>query len=47
VIHSKSKQLHFNLALNECDLKRRWTQMKKTHVNMVSNEHVTKERGIR
>jgi len=27
LVHSKSKQLHFNVAWNDCDLKWMWSQM--------------------
>jgi len=37
VIHSKSKQLHFNVEYNERDLKRTWSQMNLVSINVASN----------
>jgi len=44
VIHSESKQLHFNAAWNECYLKLVWSEMKviSTQCWLVSNEYVLK-----
>jgi len=47
VFHRKVKQLHFNVAQNDCDLNWIWSQMKKSHVNVVSNKQVTKERDLK
>jgi len=36
-----------NVISNECDLKRMWSQMKWSQMNVVSNEKVSNECGLK